>query len=126
MIGGSSGATTAKVNFYIGGNIFRNLQVIVTKTHVSDHDLVDTKICYESESVVGAGVYRMCVRAFLALGVCTGAGVLDGGCGFGEAAVFINWDHACAAAAVVCDEDVFSFGIYADVTGARTAGGLLV
>ncbi len=34
--------TTAKVNFYIGGNIFRNLQVIVTKTHVSDHDLVDT------------------------------------------------------------------------------------
>src|SRR4029077_8408704 len=81
-----------------------------------DQDFVEAEIGGEDEAIIGGSADPVGVRAFLALFVDTGAGVLHESGGGSEAAAFANRKHSDAPAVVISDQDKLAGFVERDVT----------
>src|SRR4029077_2366742 len=81
-----------------------------------DQDFVEAEIGGEDEAIIGGSADPVGVRAFLALFVDAGAGVLHESGGGSEAAAFANRKHSDAPAVVISDQDKLAGFVERDVT----------
>lgn len=86
-----------------------------------NHDLVDSKVGYEGKAVVRADVDRMCMGAFLALGIHAGTGVLGEARRFSESSVRFDRNNRGVPTTVIGHKQISSHMVDADVTRTCTA-----
>src|SRR5207248_9218042 len=99
---------------------------MLVRVKTIDQHLVEAEIGGKGEAIGGVEVDGVGMRPCLPILVYARAAMLHDNGRFAQRAVFANRQHADAAAAVVCREDILAALVNDEVTWSGTARGLLI